>query len=222
MTDFIQLGNQLSAPRPLSFASKWPLTTPLKWFTTNWSPRRLVTLAPPAANTKNVAAIATAVPPHTIYCEGLIQTWVTEVESIWLYTDLYIFLNSYLRKISKSSWLFSLFFSLPALLPFWIGWLDQNWQSLAIQFNPPIPCFSRKWPKLWAHLNWLGLADWILKRGEYFTHRLFVVHTKTEKWSWSGWAWVCKSVKRVQFSTPLLSPLASSMPSSSSSPSSLS
>ena len=74
MTDFIQLGNQLSAPRPLSFASKWPLTTPLKWFTTNWSLQRLVTLAPPAANTKNVAATATAVPPHTIYCEGLIQT----------------------------------------------------------------------------------------------------------------------------------------------------
>ena len=143
MTDFIQLGNQLSAPRPLSFASKWPLTTPLKWFTTNWSPRRLVTLAPPAANTKNVAAIATAVPPHTIYCEGLIQTWVTEVESIWLYTDLYLFLNSYLRKISQSSWLFSLFFSLPALLPLW--------QT------------SEVWFKLWPiALKYQNPLDWLI------------------------------------------------------------
>ena len=68
MTDFIQLGNQLSAPRPLSFASKWPLTTPLKWFTTNWSLRRLVTLVHPATKVqKNVTAIATTVSPRTIY-----------------------------------------------------------------------------------------------------------------------------------------------------------
>ena len=92
---------------------------------------------------KNVAAIATAVPPHTIYCEGLIQTWVTEVESIWLYTDLYIFLNSYLRKISKSSWLFSLFFSLPALLPLW--------QT------------SEVWFKLWPiALKYQNPLDWLI------------------------------------------------------------